>query len=183
MRIAKQASHPPSSFPRRREADDEASGPGPTHASRKRSTRTKGRVTLTADAGALTGRQARTHRQCSAHPGPKHPEAGAISGVGVWGQGDVDSCRDAIFPINPAPCKGTNMTVSTLFDSRVHCLSIMTEINARTYLSLVKNAYANRGGLSHQRAALKTASGRRIRERMVKDIIGGAVLEPDPKLS
>lgn len=70
------------------------------------------------------------------------------------------------------------MTISTLFDERVQCLSVMTEIEAGKYLDIVESAYENRGGLAHQRDALKTASGRRIRERMVKDIIGGAVLPP-----
>ena len=70
------------------------------------------------------------------------------------------------------------MAISTLIDKRVDCLSILTEIRADKYLELIEAAYEDRGGLSHQRSALKTASGRRIRERMVRDIIGGAVLPP-----
>lgn len=54
----------------------------------------------------------------------------------------------------------------------------MTEISVDEYLRLTKQSYDNRGGLEHQREAIKTASGRRIRERMVKDIKGGAVLPP-----
>lgn len=46
------------------------------------------------------------------------------------------------------------------------------------YLQLVQEAYANRGGLKHQRDALKTTSGRRIRSRMIDDIAAGAVLPP-----
>lgn len=54
----------------------------------------------------------------------------------------------------------------------------MTEVSVQTYLEMVAKAYENRGGIDHQRGALKTASGRRIRERMVRDIVGGAVLPP-----
>lgn len=46
------------------------------------------------------------------------------------------------------------------------------------YLGLVEGAYANRGGLKHQRDALKTTSSRRIRSRMINDIAAGAVLPP-----
>lgn len=54
----------------------------------------------------------------------------------------------------------------------------MTELSVEEYLNLVRHSYENRGSLDHQRVALKTASGRRIRERMVRDIVGGAVLPP-----
>lgn len=70
------------------------------------------------------------------------------------------------------------MAISILYDRRVQCLSALTEISVRTYLTLIDKAYENRGGIDHQRGALKTASGRRIRERMVRDIVGGAVLPP-----
>lgn len=46
------------------------------------------------------------------------------------------------------------------------------------YLALVEGAYGNRGGLKYQREALKTTSGRRIRTRMIDDILKGAVLPP-----
>lgn len=46
------------------------------------------------------------------------------------------------------------------------------------YLALVEGAYANRGGLKYQRDALKSTSGRRIRARMIDDIVQGAVLPP-----
>ncbi|HFN4042970.1 hypothetical protein DZA01_18260 [Pseudomonas aeruginosa] len=65
-----------------------------------------------------------------------------------------------------------------LFDERVKCWSLMTTMAIRDYLSLVDNAYSRRGGLDHQRDALKTTSGRRIRSRMVKDITEGAILPP-----
>jgi hypothetical protein len=70
------------------------------------------------------------------------------------------------------------LAISILYDKRVQCLSALTEISVGTYLQLADRAYENRGGIDHQRGALKTASGRRIRERMVKDIVGGAVLPP-----
>ncbi|WP_125954908.1 hypothetical protein [Novosphingobium sp. MD-1] len=68
--------------------------------------------------------------------------------------------------------------VSKLFDSRVNCWSVMTETTVGRYLDLIETAYQQRGGLSHQREALKTASGRRIRARMVDDINRGAILPP-----
>lgn len=54
----------------------------------------------------------------------------------------------------------------------------MTTMTIDDYLQLVQEAYANRGGLKHQRDALKTTSGRRIRSRMIDDIAAGAVLPP-----
>lgn len=54
----------------------------------------------------------------------------------------------------------------------------MTETTVGRYLDLIETAYQQRGGLSHQREALKTASGRRIRARMVDDINRGAILPP-----
>ncbi len=65
-----------------------------------------------------------------------------------------------------------------LFDSRVKCWSLMTTMKTGDYLSLVNTAYGNRGGLKYQREALKTTSGRRIRARMIDDIVKGAVLPP-----
>jgi hypothetical protein len=54
----------------------------------------------------------------------------------------------------------------------------MTEATVGQYLKLADIAYKQRGGLKHQREALKTTSGRRIRARMVEDIKRGAVLPP-----
>lgn len=65
-----------------------------------------------------------------------------------------------------------------LFDSRVNCWSLMTTMTIGEYLALVEGAYANRGGLKYQREALKSTSGRRIRARMINDIVQGAVLPP-----
>lgn len=68
--------------------------------------------------------------------------------------------------------------ISRLFDSRVNCWSIMTETTVGRYLDLSDISYGQRGGLSHQRDALKTSTGRRIRARMVEDVTRGAVLPP-----
>ncbi|GBQ48968.1 hypothetical protein ACM0P6_14080 (plasmid) [Komagataeibacter sucrofermentans] len=65
-----------------------------------------------------------------------------------------------------------------LFDSRVKCFSLMTALKIGDYLKLVEKAYAARGGLQHQREALKTTTARRIRGRMISDVKRGAVLPP-----
>ena len=54
----------------------------------------------------------------------------------------------------------------------------MTAMPVKEYLELVDAAYKKRGGLAHQRDALKTTTARRIRSRMVKDIVRGAILPP-----
>ncbi|MDB5586883.1 MAG: hypothetical protein JWP26_1853 [Devosia sp.] len=65
-----------------------------------------------------------------------------------------------------------------LFDERVKCYSLMTSVSTIDYLKLVQAAYAQRGGLQHQRDALKTTTARRIRARMVSDVQKGAILPP-----
>lgn len=65
-----------------------------------------------------------------------------------------------------------------LRDERVNCTSIMTAMTVEQYLNLVEPAYMKRGGLAHQRDALKTTTAKRIRSRMVSDFIAGAVLPP-----
>jgi len=67
---------------------------------------------------------------------------------------------------------------SLLFDERGNCWSLMSTMTVDGYLSLVRGAYENRGGLEHQREALKTTTGKRIRARMVEDIKKGALLPP-----
>lgn len=76
------------------------------------------------------------------------------------------------------PNIGSRPLLSRLYDSRVECWSLMTEATVDQYLKLAEIAYQQRGGLKHQREALKTTTGRRIRERMVQDIKRGAVLPP-----
>lgn len=70
------------------------------------------------------------------------------------------------------------MSNSVLYDDRVSCLSVMTEMQVAEYLSFVEDAYRMKGGIIGQRSALKTTSARRIRERMVADMIAGAVFPP-----
>ena len=72
----------------------------------------------------------------------------------------------------------TVVDATLLFDDRVKCYSLMTAVSTNDYLKLVGEAYAQRGGLQHQRDALKTTTARRIRSRMVSDIRNGAILPP-----
>ncbi|KKC31079.1 hypothetical protein [Devosia psychrophila] len=65
-----------------------------------------------------------------------------------------------------------------LFDERTECYSVQTTLTVGEYLDLVESAYQSKGSLSGQRDALKTTTGKRIRERMVSDIRRGAVLPP-----
>ncbi|WP_133220212.1 hypothetical protein [Paracraurococcus ruber] len=65
-----------------------------------------------------------------------------------------------------------------LFDNRVQCFSLMTTQSVASYLALVDSAYQNKGSLQFQRDALKTTTGKRIRDRMVEDIKRGTVLPP-----
>lgn len=67
---------------------------------------------------------------------------------------------------------------NVLHDRRVDCYSIVLTMSAGKYLSLVENAYKNRGGIEGQREKLRTTSAIRIRRRMVEDIAKGAVLPP-----
>lgn len=72
----------------------------------------------------------------------------------------------------------TSIDHTLLYDQRVNCISIMTGMTVGDYIQLVDPAYQKRGGLAHQRDALKTTTSRRIRSRMVDDIVKGAVLPP-----
>ncbi|MAY85944.1 MAG: hypothetical protein CML02_04390 [Pseudooceanicola sp.] len=72
----------------------------------------------------------------------------------------------------------TSIDHTLLHDQRVNCTSIMTAMTVGDYIELVDSAYQKRGGLAHQRDALKTTTARRIRSRMVDDIVKGAVLPP-----
>lgn len=65
-----------------------------------------------------------------------------------------------------------------LKDTRIECWSVLTVITVREYLELVKNAHSARGGIQGQRDVLKTTTAKRIRDRMVNDIIQGAVIPP-----
>lgn len=63
-------------------------------------------------------------------------------------------------------------------DSRVNCWSVLASMNVESYLKIADEAYLNRGGIKHQRDALKTTSARRIRSRLVQDIKKGAIIPP-----
>ncbi|HCD6195983.1 TPA: hypothetical protein NDT86_004241, partial [Klebsiella pneumoniae] len=65
-----------------------------------------------------------------------------------------------------------------LEDKRVDCLSIIHTTKLSQYLTFAEKAYAEKGGIYGQRAPLKTKTAQTIRERMVSDIIDGAVLPP-----
>lgn len=68
-----------------------------------------------------------------------------------------------------------------LFDSRSNCFSVMTELAIKDYLEIVAAAHDKRGMIAGQREVLKTTSAKRIRDRMVADLLKGAVL-PAPVL-
>ena len=74
--------------------------------------------------------------------------------------------------------KQRRQSFEVLEDSRVNCLSVMTTMPIRDYLTKVKSAYEKRGGIAGQREKLQTTSAIRIRKRMVDDIKQGAVLPP-----
>nr|WP_324258284.1 hypothetical protein [Cellvibrio fontiphilus] len=65
-----------------------------------------------------------------------------------------------------------------LEDSSNICLSVIHTTTISNYLKLVEQAFENKGGISGQRAPLKTKTAQRIRERMVSDIKHGALLPP-----
>lgn len=65
-----------------------------------------------------------------------------------------------------------------LHDTRVNCASFMTSMTVQEYIGLVNDAYKERGGIAGQREPLKTTSAKRIRKRMVEDLLAGAVLPP-----
>lgn len=68
--------------------------------------------------------------------------------------------------------------ISKIQDTRVDCWSALIEFNVIDYLELAEKAYVNRGGIRHQREALKTTTAKRIRTRLVEDLRRGAVIPP-----
>lgn len=66
----------------------------------------------------------------------------------------------------------------TLEDKNANCVSIMATIPLSSYLELVEQAYADQGGLSGQRAPIRTKTGLKIRRRLVEDLTRGAVIPP-----
>ncbi|EOJ0551103.1 hypothetical protein ACMZZB_004756 [Klebsiella pneumoniae] len=68
--------------------------------------------------------------------------------------------------------------ISKIQDTRVDCWSALVEFDVNDYLMLAEKAYVNRGGIRHQREALKTTTAKRIRTRLVEDLRRGAVIPP-----
>ncbi|NBB09519.1 hypothetical protein [Pseudomonas sp. SLFW] len=66
----------------------------------------------------------------------------------------------------------------TLEDKNSNCISIMGTMTLSKYLSLVEGAYSDQGGLSGQRAPIRTKTGLKIRGRLVEDLKRGAVIPP-----
>lgn len=64
------------------------------------------------------------------------------------------------------------------YDSRISCWSIMTSMAVGDYLDLIAEVYRESGGLEGQRTALKTKTAISIRNRMVDDLLRGAVIPP-----
>lgn len=68
--------------------------------------------------------------------------------------------------------------ISKIQDTMVDCWSALVEFDVNDYLMLAEKAYVNRGGIRHQREALKTTTAKRIRTRLVEDLRRGAVIPP-----
>lgn len=65
-----------------------------------------------------------------------------------------------------------------IHDARTDCWSVLITITIGEYLTLIGPAHANQGSISGQRDVLQTTTAKRIRDRMVSDIVQGAVLPP-----
>lgn len=63
-------------------------------------------------------------------------------------------------------------------DKRTNCLSLLHCTTVEKYLEKIEKAYKKSGGIKGQRTPLKTKTAQTIRERMINDIISGAVLPP-----
>jgi hypothetical protein len=68
--------------------------------------------------------------------------------------------------------------LSTQFDARSECYSILTEQSLSNYMSLIERAYQEQGMISGQRDKLTSTSAIRIRKRMVEDFEKKAVFPP-----
>jgi len=67
---------------------------------------------------------------------------------------------------------------SWLYDERTKCWSVQTTMSIGDYLDLARVAHEKQGSISGQRSTLATTTAKRIRSRMVSDIVQGAVLPP-----
>lgn len=68
--------------------------------------------------------------------------------------------------------------MSWLHDKRSNSWSYICELTIQDYLRLANAAHKERGGIDGQRDPLTTATGKRIRTRMLKDLQEGALLPP-----
>ncbi|WP_458377634.1 hypothetical protein [Pseudomonas fluorescens] len=68
--------------------------------------------------------------------------------------------------------------LNVLFDAKSCCLSIITNVELETYLSIADIAYYNDGALEGQRKAQTSKSAVRIRHQMMTDFLEGGVLPP-----
>lgn len=73
---------------------------------------------------------------------------------------------------------GDRVPVDAIHDARIDCYSVMTQMAIGDYLQVVAKPLANQGGIEGQRAVLGTTTARRIRDRMVSDLVKGTVLPP-----
>ncbi|MCG6347028.1 hypothetical protein K6U40_16240 [Vibrio fluvialis] len=65
-----------------------------------------------------------------------------------------------------------------LKDNVSNCHSVIIHLKLKDYLNLVKPAYEHEGNIQGQRAALSSASAKKVREQMIKDFQNGSVLPP-----
>lgn len=64
-------------------------------------------------------------------------------------------------------------------DGRTRCISVMIKIKLTDYLNLAKKAFENGGNINGQRGVIKrSSSASKIRDRMNKDFLKGAVFPP-----
>lgn len=63
-------------------------------------------------------------------------------------------------------------------DERISCDSILVSLEIRDFLQLVRDVYEKRGGIEGQRPALRSKTAKTIRERLVSDLIKGALVPP-----
>lgn len=80
--------------------------------------------------------------------------------------------------MNEPVVTGDRVPVDAIYDSRIDCYSVMTQMAIGDYLQVVAKPLASQGGIEGQRAVLGTTTARRIRDRMVSDLVKGTVLPP-----
>ena len=71
-----------------------------------------------------------------------------------------------------------NYPLLVLEDKNTKCASLLATIDLNSYIGLVETAYLDQGGLSGQRAPIRTKTAMKIRGRLVQDLKNGAVIPP-----